>query len=127
MFWLYSIRMNYNFDIDQRLHPKSENNNSDIDIQIIKDGYRFNIEVKTPNQIEKTDESILNITIPFRAFDKKEIQDEKLGKVTDDLAQKIISNSQGKYTASKQTKIDDNKVIEYLKSGQKNSPLKKNP
>ena len=123
MFWLYSIRMNYNFEIDQRLHTKSENNNSDVDIQIIKDGYRFNIEIKTPNQIKKTDESILNITIPFRAFDKKEIQDEKLGKVTGDFAQKIIANSQGKYTASKQTKIDDNKVIEYLKSGQKKFSL----
>lgn len=118
MFWLYSIRMNYDFEIDKQLHTKSENNNSDIDIQILKDGYRFNIEVKTPNQIEKKDESVLNITIPFRVFDKKEIQDEKLGKATDNFAQKIISNSQGKYTASKQTKIDDNKVIEYLKSGQ---------
>lgn len=118
MFWLYSIRMNYDFKIDKKLHTKRENNNSDIDIQILKDGYRFNIEVKTPNQKEKTDESVLNITVPFRVFDKKELQDEKLGKVTGDLAQKIIGNSQGKYTTSKQTKIDDNKVIEYLKSGQ---------
>ena len=71
MFWLYSIRMNYYFEIDKQLLPKSENNNSDIDIQILKDGYRFNIEVKTPNQIEKKYESILNITIPFRVFDRK--------------------------------------------------------
>lgn len=118
MFWLYSIRMNYDFEIDKQLHIKSENNNSDIDIQILKDGYCFNIEVKTPNQIEKTGESVLNITIPFRVFDRKELQDEKLGKVTDNLAQEIIGNSHRKYTASKQTKIDDNKVIEYLKSGQ---------
>ena len=59
MFWLYSIRMNYDFEIDKQLHTKSEYNNSDIDIQILKDGYRFNIEVKTPNQIEK-DESVFN-------------------------------------------------------------------
>lgn len=118
MFWLYSIRMNYNFEIDKQLHTKSENNNSDIDIQILKDGYRFNIEVKTPNQIDRTAESVLNITFPFRVFDKKELQVEKLGKVTGEFAQKIIENSQGKYTSSKQTKIDDNKVIEYLKSGQ---------
>lgn len=118
MFWLYSIRMNYDFEIDKRLHPKGTNNNSDVDIQILKDGYRFNIEVKTPNQIKKTDESVLNVTIPFRVFDRKDKQDKKLGKVADDLAQKIIINSQGEYTAFEQTKIDDNKVIEYLKSGQ---------
>ena len=118
MFWLYSIRMNYDFEIDKQLHTKSEYNNSDIDIQILKDGYRFNIEVKTPNQIEK-DESVFNISIPFRVYDNKEIQDEKLRKVIDNFSKRIISNSQGKYTATKQTKIDDNKVIEYLKSGQK--------
>lgn len=118
MFWLYSIRMNYNFEIDKQLHTKSENNNSDIDIQILKDGYSFNIEVKTPNLTKKTAESILNYTIPYRMFDKKDIQDEKLGEITHNLAQEIIDNSQGKYTSSKQTKIDDNKVIEYLKSGQ---------
>ena len=118
MFWLYSIRMNYNFEIDKHLHTKSENNNSDIDIQILKDGYRFNIEIKTPNQLKKTDESVINITVPFRVFNRKELQDEKLGKIADNLAHEIIENSQGKYTTCKQTKLDDNKVIEYLKSGQ---------
>ena len=81
--------MNYDFEIDKQLHTKSDNNNSDIDVQILKDGYRFNIEVKTPNQIEKKEESV-------RVFDRKEMQDEKLGKVTDNFAQKIIDNSQGK-------------------------------
>lgn len=118
IFWLYAIRMNYNFETDKRLHSKNENNNSDIDIQIMKNGYRFNIEVKTPNQREKTGESILNVTIPFRSFNRKDIQDEELSKVNSKITQAIINNSQGKYTTYKQTKIDDNKVVEYLRSGQ---------
>lgn len=118
IFWLYAIRMNYSFKMDKQLHMKSENNNSDIDIQIVKDGYRFNIEVKTPNQKEKIDESILKVTVPFRSFDRKEIQDQELRKVNSDITQAIINNSQGKYVAYKQTKIDDNKILEYLRSGQ---------
>ncbi len=99
IFWLYAIRMNYSFEMDKQLHMKSKNNNSDIDIQIMKDGYRFNIEVKTPNQKEKTPESILNVTVPFRSFDRKDIQDQELGKVNSDITQAIINNSQGKYVA----------------------------
>lgn len=118
IFWLYAIRMNYKFEIDKQLHTKNESNNSDIDIQILKDGYKFNIEVKTPDQPKTTDESVLNLTVPFRIFNRKDIQDKKLGKVNNEFAQKIISNSQGKYTGYEETKIDDNKVIEYLRSGQ---------
>lgn len=118
VFWLYAIRRNYSFEIDKQLHTKNEKNNSDVDIQIVKDGYTFNIEVKTPNQVKKTDESILNITIPFRSFERKDIQDEEVRKINRDISQAIINNSQGKYTAYEQTKIDDNKVIEYLRSGQ---------
>lgn len=115
IFWLYAIRMNYIFETDKQLH---EDNNSDIDIQIIKDGYRFNVEIKTPNQIEKTEESILNITIPFRSFEKRDMQEKEVQKVNREITQAIISNSQGKYTSYEQTKINDNKVIEYLKSCQ---------
>lgn len=118
VFWVYAIRRNYSFKIDKQLHTKNEKNNSDVDIQIVKDGYTFNIEVKTPNQVKKTDESILNITIPFRSFERKDIQDEEVRKINRDISQAIINNSQGRYTAYEQTKIDDNKVIEYLRSGQ---------
>lgn len=118
IFWLYAIRKSYNFEIDKKLHAKNENNNSDIDIQIEKDGCIFNIEVKTPNQIEKTDESILELTVPFRIYKDKYIQDKEIRTVNSEIIQPIINNSQGKYTDYKQTKIDDNKLIEYLKSGQ---------
>lgn len=60
----------------------------------MKDGYTFNIEVKTPNQVKKTDESILNITIPFRSFERKDIQDEEVRKINRDISQAIINNSQ---------------------------------
>lgn len=118
MFWLYSIRMNYNFEIDKQLHTKNENNNSDIDIQILKDGYKFNIEVKTPNQIKKIDESVLKISVPCRTFNKEDIRNKKSKEVICKFAQTVVDNSFGKYTAYEQTKIDDNKVIEYLRSAQ---------
>lgn len=119
IFWLYAIRKNYDFETDKKLHAKNENNNTDIDIQILKDGFRFNIEVKTPDQVEKKVESILNVTVPFRSFDSKDIQDKEVRQVNSEITQTIINNSQGKYTAYEQTKIDDNKVVEYLRSGQK--------
>lgn len=118
VFWLYAIRMDYGFEIDKKLHTQKDMNNSDVDIQIVKNGYSFNIEVKTPNQIKETDESILKITIPFRSFERKDIQDEEVRKINHEITETIINNSQGKYTAYEQTKIDDNKVIEYLRSGQ---------
>ena len=95
VFWLYAIRRNYSFEIDKQLHTKNEKNNSDVDIQIVKDGYTFNIEVKTPNQVKKTDESILNITIPFRSFERKDIQDEEVRKINRDISQAIINLSTG--------------------------------
>lgn len=115
MFWLYAIKMNYTFETDQRL---CTNNNSDIDIQIVKGRYRFNIEVKTPNQIKEVDKSTLKITIPFRSFERKELQEKEMKKLTDEIILSVISNSKGKYTAYTYAKINDNKVIEYLRSCQ---------
>ena len=117
IFCLYAIRMEYDFDIDKKLHTGSENNNSDVDIQIIKNGHKFNIEVKTPDQINETEDSLLRIISPCRISSNKYIrdkQDEKNKK----FAQALIDISGGKYTDYKQEKIDDNKLIEYLRSGQ---------
>lgn len=115
IFWLYAIRKGYTFYIDKKLNP---NNNSDVDIQIENEGLKFNIEIKTPNQIIKTDGSTLNLTIPFRIYGNKTEQEEAVASVEENVMPNLINNSDGKYTNYSKTKINDNKVIEYLRSGQ---------
>lgn len=118
IFWIYAIRMNYDFEIDKKLHTKNEKNNSDVDIQISKNGHRFNIEVKTPTQTQKSDESIINVNMPFRFSKSKNAQDRIMENINCEVVKKIIDNSNGQFVASEQHKNNDNKVIEYLRSGQ---------
>lgn len=120
LFWIYAIKSGYSFSVDKKLNRKcSEKNENDVDIQIVKDNWKYNIEVKCPNQREKTTDKTLTVKVPFRCMESSKKFNEEMQKVHSEITETIIKNSDGQYTNYKQIKIADNKVIEYLRSCQK--------
>lgn len=113
MFWIYAAKQGYNFNLEKKLQAER---NFDIDIQILRNGFTFNIEIKSPD-FDRINEKILNINIPFRSRTKEENEDAK-NAVTEDIVDPIINRENNGYSDFKFSKINDNKLLDYLKSGQ---------
>ncbi|MCB2300861.1 hypothetical protein [Clostridium tagluense] len=114
IFWIYACNQKLEFEMDKKLR---EDNNHDVDLQIKKGGYIFNIEIKCPQFINLTNKDTLNLNFPFRSVDK-EVLNNEMKILRSDYLQKILDDSDGKYKEIKPQKINDNKVIEYLRSCQ---------
>lgn len=115
VFWIYFCSKGYELKVDRKLR---KDNNTDVDLQIKEEQYLFNIEIKCPQFIDKINENnILNLNIPFRSVDKVKLE-EIMKELKSDILKPILANSQGRYQKFETTKINDNKVIEYLKSCQ---------
>ena len=66
VFWLYAIKNSYTYEMDKKLKNQE---NTDVDIQLLKYGYKFNIEIKTPKQVkEDDDERIGEKRFPYPFF-----------------------------------------------------------
>lgn len=115
MLSIYASKKGYSYEIDKCLKTTD---NYDVDIQIKHNNYIFNIEVKTPDLMVKGDKGKLNVSTSFRTMNKNE--NEKIKKIIEeDILRPAIENSEGKYEGFSFEKLDDNKVLEYLKSAQK--------
>ena len=55
VFWLYAIKNSYTYEMDKKLKNQE---NTDVDIQLLKYGYKFNIEIKTPKQVKEDDDKL---------------------------------------------------------------------
>lgn len=120
LFWLYAIKSGYEFSADKKLNNESNNPyENDVDVQIIQNNCKYNIEVKCPNQREKPSDKTLTVNVPYRSIESLEKFDEEMYEIHNEVTQTIIKNSNGQYTNYQQSKIVDNKVVEYLKSCQK--------
>ena len=75
VFWLYAIKNSYTYEMDKKLKNQE---NTDVDIQLLKYGYKFNIEIKTPKQVKEDDDKVLGVNIPFRSFKNKDTQKKYL-------------------------------------------------
>ncbi|WP_419748566.1 hypothetical protein ACNULB_01495 [Clostridium perfringens] len=114
MFSIYANAKGYSYEVDKCLKTTD---NYDVDIQIKHNNYTFNIEVKTPNLMVKSDKRKLNVNTCFRTMNKN--KNEKAKKIVEEDILRIISeNSEGKYEGWSYKKLDDNKILEYLKSAQ---------
>lgn len=114
MLSIYANKKGYSYEIDKRLKTTD---NYDVDIQIKHNNFIFNIEVKTPNLICKDNKEKLNINTSFRTTDKSEYE-KAIKSIEKDILRPAIEKSEGKYKGWCYKKIDDNKVLEYLKSAQ---------
>ena len=109
VFWLYAIKNSYTYEMDKKLKNQE---NTDVDIQLLKYGYKFNIEIKTPKQVKEDDDKVLGVNIPFRSFKNKDTQKTYIDKLEKEVFPQIINKPDGMYTGYNISKINDNKVIE---------------
>lgn len=114
MFSIYANTKGYSYEVDKCLKTTD---NYDVDIQIKHNNYTFNIEVKTPNLMVKDDKRKVIVNTSYRTMDKNE--SEKVKKIVEEeILNTIIENSEGEYEGFSFKKLDDNKILEYLKSAQ---------
>ena len=64
------------------------------------------------------DDKVLGVNIPFRSFKNKDTQKTYIDKLEKEVFPQIINKPDGMYTGYNISKINDNKVIEYLRSCQ---------
>jgi hypothetical protein len=112
MLWIFCLENNLNFAVEKKI---SSDNKKDVDAQILNQGYTFNIEVKCP-EFQVIEDDTLNIVNGFRTVPK-----EQADSAMNDIKNLILENKQNKntpYTNIKTSKMYDNKLVDYLKSGQ---------
>lgn len=116
MLWILCLRNKFDFHLEKKM---SIENNTDVDVQIIKDGVTFNIEVKCP-QFDIRKESVLNLQNAFRTTSKKQT-DYTLKIIKEDIS-KNSDTEDTIYNEISISKMHDNKLVDYLKSGHKKFP-----
>lgn len=89
--------------------------NTDVDIQIVKNGYNFNFEIKTP-EFKENNADTFYINTAFRSVSKESLEKAKVT-LQDEIITPILIKSD-KYENYEFTKINDNKMLDYLKSAQ---------
>lgn len=114
LFWIYAVQKHYSFDVDKKL---SSDNDTDVDIQIRHEGYTFNIEVKCPDQREESANTLYLCPAYRFQLSKENLNREIAG--LQSLINPALESNTSKYESTKVMKIDDNKVIEYLRSAQR--------
>ena len=113
MFWIYCSKQKYDFNIDVQLNKIK---NTDVDIQIKHKNYIFNLEIKCPTlDNNKISNNTLKINTGFRTIPKEILQDQ-LTEINEEVFQKIIHNSDGEYTNLQYQKLHDTKILSYLSS-----------
>lgn len=113
-FWIYSAKNNYSFLLEKKI---SDENNCDVDMQIFKDDITFNIEVKCPTFEIAVKPDLLKIDTSFRSVTKDVFANHKK-EIESDIVKPIMQNSDCKYADYEFEKNCDNRLVDYLKSGQ---------
>ena len=117
MFWRYAIEKNLTYELEKKV---STENNCDVDLFISHGSYRYNVEIKTPNNdsLQKEENSqVLKVTVLGRVFSKEKAEEEK-SKITKDIFAPIIDKSVNSYEKVEFLKNQDNRTLDYLKSAQ---------
>lgn len=102
------------------------NSNNDIDLQITDNGFHYNVEIKCPAFDVCNSPEILKIDPLFRTVTDKELYKREMSKALNEVAQPVIKNSDGRFKGYKIKKIADEKLRDFLKSGQSKFPASDN-
>ena len=115
VFQYYAIRKGLTHDLEKRIN---RNNGTDVDIQICEGGFIYNIEIKTPKyEILHNDDTILNVNLSHRTMSKVDIEKEK-EIIERELINPIIESKANTFEKIRYTKIEDNKLLSFLRSAQ---------
>lgn len=114
MLHMYACNNNFKFESDKKLNQKS--NGTDVDIQIVYDMYKFNIEVKSPimNLDDKRRQNLL-VDMSYRTIPLEQLNYYK-GTVEEEVIDSIVKNSEGEFEDFEYKKIEDTKLLSYMQS-----------
>jgi len=115
VFQFFATHAHLSYSVDKKL--KADSDGYDVDLQIVDQGFVYNLEIKTPT-INRTPASQLNAEILFRTVGKEAVQEE-MQILQENFLHSIIKNSHGKFQTSQFKKNNDTKVLTYLESCQK--------
>ena len=116
IFQYFALRRQMNFDLDKNIN---EGNGTDVDIQIHDKDFCYNIEIKTPKFVnDDYDSSILKVNLSHRTMNKDALNRQK-DFIENEICDPIINQASSPFSDIKYTKIEDNKLISFLKSAQK--------
>lgn len=117
LLWIYLVNSDFDFCTEKKV---ATTGNYDVDFQI-KCEYTFNVEIKCPNVDDTPSENKIRIHPEFRTIDKETFQ-AALKTLEADLLKPALLKPEFKYDGFAMDKINDNKLVEYLKSAQNKFP-----
>lgn len=118
LFLYYAVDRHLDFSADQKLLTDS---NTDVDLQIKEGDFRYNIEIKCP-AFEMDHWNVLKIDPSFRALPDRESHLREMCKLESEIAQPAVEKSGGRFTHYEVKKIADEKLRDFLRSGQSKFP-----
>ncbi|QFG00796.1 hypothetical protein PB01_19450 [Psychrobacillus glaciei] len=113
VFWNHVSDKGYKYNLEKKLNQQ---NNFDIDLQVIKENRIFNFEIKCP-KITEYNVRHLNVNTSYRFTNKKDMHD-LLCDLNQDIFSKMVQSPLYEYENINYKKLEDNKLVDYLKSGQ---------
>ena len=114
MLWSCFAEQGYKFETDKKI---SEENHSDVDIQVRYDDWTFNIEVKCPIVQASAEKDSLVLSPLFRTVEKNTF-DEGITILCKDVLEPAIQKTGSGFKDIRIEKNNDNKLVEYLRSAQ---------
>lgn len=117
LFFIYFANMNFDFCTEKKV---ATTGNYDVDFQI-KCEYTFNVEIKCPNVSDTPSGNKIRIHPEFRTIDKETFQ-VALDTLETDLFRPALLKPELEYDGFTIDKMNDNKLVEYLKSAQNKFP-----
>ena len=119
LFIYFALDYQLTFVTDKKLLLDS---NNDIDLQITDNSFHYNIEIKCPVFDACNSPELLKIDPSFRTIADKELYEQEMSKALNEVAQPIIKNSNSRFKDYRLKKIADEKLKDFLKSGQSKFP-----
>lgn len=117
LFWIYLSSSDFDFCTEKKV---AITGNYDVDLQITCE-YTFNVEIKCPTMDKRASENKIRIHPGFRTVDKDSFQ-VALAALKTDMLDPALLKPEFKYDGFTIDKINDNKLVEYLKSAQDKFP-----
>jgi len=117
MLWLYFANQNVTFETEKKV---AEANQMDVDLHIQEGCFIYNIEIKSPT-VQVTSQNTLHFHVPFRTISKDE-SERAINAFKQEFGESLLSAERSTFTNIQVDKINDNKLVDYLKSANEKFP-----
>ena len=117
MLWLYFANQNITFETEKKV---AEANQRDVDLHIQEGRFLYNIEIKSPT-VQFRSPNALHLHVPFRTIPKDE-SEKAINAFKQEFGEPLLSMEGAMFTNIQVDKINDNKLVDYLKSAREKFP-----